>query len=141
MAGEPCGCASRKKYATMFGILSFTVLQLMRLVITAKTWAAPHLARMPAGRDAFTNWPEMTENPLRHQMWWDSDGITDAFTYIPVVGPEWNSRACAYDFASELRLESIISPSGADHIPPVPAMVASGIKSDTARMPITTAPA
>ena len=31
-------------------------------------------------------------------MWWDSDGITDLLS--PVVGPEWNSRACAYDFAS-----------------------------------------
>ena len=34
MAGEPCGCAGRKKVMChlMFGILSLTVLQLMRLV-------------------------------------------------------------------------------------------------------------
>ena len=44
------------------------MLQLMRLVtlnLPAKTRAALScLARMPAGEDA-TNWPEMTENPLR----------------------------------------------------------------------------
>ena len=55
----------------------------------AETRAAP--SPLPACRRArtLTNWPGNDRKPVaRHQMWWDSDGITDLLS--PVVAPEWN---------------------------------------------------